>query len=214
LAFTLAKVVQAERRKYPGDDRPIMIGQAPSKHGDPTKPLTGMPGRRLARVAGMYPLEFYASVVRANLLAAYAGEDGSGDAFPLTEARVSALDAAPELNGRTVVFVGRRVAQSFGCDSEWFDWDRAYFNHGVGVEIRYATIPHPSGRNRWWNDEGNVARAEAFMRELLKEPSQVARLRHLRERCRLFEESRSSKGIGTNGRSTHRMPRHAGEFVR
>jgi hypothetical protein len=133
-------------------------------------------------------MEFYLSTVRANLLLNYLGEDGDGDAFPASDARLAALDAADELSGRTVVFVGRRVAQAFGCKSDWFRWDRVFFKDGS--EFRFAVIPHPSGRNRWWNDPKNVDQAEKFLRDLMKVESKIQILRNLRARARSIEEKR------------------------
>lgn len=34
----------------------------------------------------------------------------------------------------------------------------------------YAVLPHPSGVNRWWNEEENVARARDFLREAARAP--------------------------------------------
>jgi len=214
----LADIVQAELNKYPGDDRPVFIGQAPSRNGDPWKPLTGMPGRRLASLAGMYPLEFYVSTVRANLLPTYMGEDGDGDAFPTINARVAAIESAAALDGRTVVFVGRRVAQAFGCRGDWFRWDRVFLpTPGFEQGIRYSTMPHPSGRNRYWNDEGNRKKAEAFLRELLRVESSVPRLRMLRARGRACEERKFERSRGcedgriARSRVADRVPAHQGE---
>ena len=183
--------ITIENNKYPGDDRPIFIGQAPSRHGDPTKPLTGRPGQKLASLASMVPMEFYLSVVRTNVLPYYVGTNGQGDAFPMPEARRNAIKMAPLLDGRTVVFVGRRVAEAFGCRSEWFNWGEEYFKTDDGVvRIRYAVMPHPSGRNRFWNDPQNVQEARTFMTELMKDESSIPRLRMLRERARAIDERR------------------------
>lgn len=187
-------IIETEQRKYPGDDRPVFIGQAPSKHGDPRYPLTGRPGRRLAELASMVPMEFYLSTVRVNILPEYAGENGQGDAFPMPEARRRALQLAPKLDKRTVVFVGRRVAEAFGCRQGWFKWDECYVDvAGHVVAIRYAAIPHPSGRNRFWNDPRNVQEARTFMSGLMKAESALPRLRMLRERARASGDARPAR---------------------
>jgi len=183
--------IQIELNKYPGDDRPIFIGQAPSRHGDPTKPLTGLPGQKLASLASMTMMEFCLSVVRANILPYYVGTNGSGDAFPMPDAKRNAIRMAPLLDKRTVVFVGRRVAEAFGFKDDWFDWDEGYFDAvGKMVRIRYAVIPHPSGRNRFWNSSQNVQEARTFITELMKNESSILRLRMLRERARAIDERR------------------------
>lgn len=183
--------ILTESRKYPGDDRPVFIGQAASRRGDPTKPLTGRPGRKLAGLASMTPMEFYLSTVRVNLLPRYMGSRGRGDAFPMREARRNATRMAPLLDGRTVVFVGRKVADAFGCRKGWFDWDEGYFVTGDGtVHIHYAVVPHPSGLNRFWNDPYNAREASRFLSELMKKKSSVSRLRRVRERARRIDERR------------------------
>lgn len=189
-----ARIIEAESRKYPGDDRPVFIGQAPSKAGDPSRPLTGLVGQRLARLASMVPMEFYLSVVRANIIPEFAGRRGTTDVFPMAEARANAERAAPLLDGRTAVFVGRKVADAFGCKSEWFEWGEEYITVDGGVaRVRYATIPHPSGRNRFWNFPENVREARRFMTELMSRESSLPQLRMLRERARAIGEKKLGK---------------------
>lgn len=210
------RIIEGESRKYPGDDRPVFIGQAPSRHGDPTKPLTGRPGRKLAELASMVPMEFYVSVVRANLLPYYVGTNGNGDAFPMPEARDNALRLAKALDDRTVVFVGRRVAEAFGCRLDWFEWGNDYFSapDGETVWIRYATMPHPSGRNRFWNDQENTQTARRFMTELMKTRSSVPLLNNLRARAKAIGEKqlrgRAAKSMrgAMSGLGADRMPPH------
>lgn len=181
-------VVVAESLKYPGDDRPVFIGQAPSRYGDPTKPLTGRPGRRLAGMASMTPMEFYLSAVRANLLSYYHGGDGRGDVFPMSMAMASALRLAVQLNGRVVVFLGKKVAKAFGRSGRWFHWEEGSFPIGdPPVRFRYAIVPHPSGRNRFWNNPENTQEACRFMSELMNEKSSIPRLQQLRKRARAID---------------------------
>jgi uracil-DNA glycosylase len=209
------RIIEAEGRKHPGDDRPVFVGQAPSRHGDPTKPLTGRPGRKLAELASMVPMEFYLSTVRVNLLPYYVGTNGDGDAFPMPDARGNAERMAPVLDGRTVVLVGRRVAEAFGCRLGWFEWGDDHFAaRGGTVRIRYATIPHPSGRNRFWNDQENTQAARRFMTELMKVESSVPQLRMLRERARAIGETQLRRRTAQSmrgdmsGLGTDRVPPH------
>lgn len=211
--------IAIERSKYPGDDRPVFIGQAPSRYGDPTKPLTGSPGRKLAAFASMTPMEFYLSTVRTNLLSRYVGASGNGDAFPMIDARRGAIKMVAGLDGRVVVFVGRRVAEAFGCGEEWFDWEEGRFSISIGdlmVKYRRAVMPHPSGRNRFWNDSRNVQEAHSFMSELMRNESSIPRLRRLRERARAIDElqlgrraSKSSlRGAMSSGSGADSLPEH------
>lgn len=181
--------VVIERSKYPGDDRPVFVGQAPSRNGDPFKPLTGGPGRRLAEIAGMTPMEFYLSVVRTNLIPNYPGASSSGDAFPMYQARTNAVKLATVLGGRTVVFLGRGVAGAFDHDKRWFEWDEGKFKVGnLVIEARRVAVPHPSARSRFWNDPQNVQEARRFMTKLMKKKSSIPRLQMLRKRARAIDE--------------------------
>lgn len=115
-------------------------------------PLEGPCGDRLARLAGMpghRELRRRARLV--NLLPAWPGKSGKGDAFPLREAR----DRARRLRTRgTVLLAGRVVAAAFGlADAEYFE-----------PRGRFHVIPHPSGVSHWWNDPANVRRARRFLR--------------------------------------------------
>ena len=210
--------IAIERRKHPGDDRPVFIGQAPSRRGDPTKPLTGSPGRKLADLASMTPMEFYLSTVRTNVLPRYVGAGGGGDAFPMTDARSRAVEMAAELDGRVVVFVGRRVAEVFGYKRLWFDWEEGNFSVGhLLVWCRRAVMPHPSGRNRFWNDPRNVQDARSFMFELMRNESSIPRLRRIRERARAIDERQlgrrasesSLRGVMSSGSGAGGLPKHA-----
>jgi len=185
-------IIEAERRKYPGDDRIIMVGQAPSKHGDPSKPLTGVAGRKLAFLSGVPPLEFYASTVRVNVFDNYMGSLREGDMFPHKAAceRVSILQ--PLFEGRRVVFVGRAVAHAFKFEDDWLAWRLLGCDREDGPRYHFeaACIPHPSGRNRFWGDRENTAMAMRFMIEAVSRPSCVPKLRLLRNRARMIEEYR------------------------
>jgi uracil-DNA glycosylase len=208
--------IAIERSKYPGDDRPVFIGQAPSRHGDPTKPLTGSPGRKLAALAAMTSMEFYLSTVRTNVLPRYVGASGGGDAFPMADARSRAVEMVAELDGRVVVFVGRSVAEAFGCGEEWFDWEEGRFSVGdLTVKYRRAVMPHPSGRNRFWNDSRNVQEARRFMSELMMRRSSIPRLRMLRERARAINERQLGRRASNNslrgvmsGSGAGSLPKH------
>lgn len=145
-----------------------MIGQAPARTGDPRKPCTGPPFERLARIAGAQThrevLRFFACFDRINLLTEYHGKAGRGDAFPRALAKEAAAVIAPYLSGRTVLLVGKNVAWAFGLTLvdylEWYDVAYAPWR-------RVVVIPHPSGINRWWNEESNREEARRFFRDLL-----------------------------------------------
>ena len=57
-----------------------LVGQAPSRRGDPRKPLAGPNGQKIARLAGMSYDELIACR-RRHLNTHYSGKRGKGDAF-------------------------------------------------------------------------------------------------------------------------------------
>ena len=55
--------------------------------------------------------------------------------------------------------MGRKVCQAFGIeDAVWLDWYR-----GGGHRHPMIAFPHPSSRNRWWDDAENVERARVLL---------------------------------------------------
>lgn len=151
--------------------RPLMIGQAPARLGDPDKPCTGPSFRRMARICGATTpageLRFLAQFERTNLLAEFPGSgDGDrGDAFPRRLAERAALQMESRVRDRLVLLMGRNVAWAFGRKlegAEYFRWE-----YRLELNATFAVVPHPSGINRWWNDEGNHERARDFFRSLI-----------------------------------------------
>ena len=120
-------------------------------------PITGRIGRRLAGLCGLDYHDFLRTFDRRNLLNYEQGPLGKGDDFDPFAARRSALLMTPALTGREVVLLGRRVERAFlGPTSlpylSWTDLQG----------VRWATCPHPSGINRWWNEPANRSKAEEF----------------------------------------------------
>lgn len=150
----------------PNDDRILMIGEAPSSSGDPSKPLTGRPMRRMLETAGipcpsetnavrLFALRVYAATfARVNLVREYPGR-----LWPRERARAQAEVISRRMrHGRRLLLLGRKVAAAFDHEAAWFEW-----RDGACV------MPHPSGRNRWWNDLGNRAAARRFLAGLFLE---------------------------------------------
>ena len=150
-------------------ERFVMIGQAPSRTGDPRTPCVEGCFKRLAEAAGAETrtdrLRFYARFVRFNVFATYRGRKGRGDRFPMAEARDRADGMRDWLRGRTVLLVGKNVARAFRInDAEYFEWT----SEGPGE--RCVVVPHPSGINRWWNKTSNRERARLFFSGLFPSP--------------------------------------------
>ena len=72
--------------------------------------------------------------------------------------------------GESVLLVGRWVASCF-CELDDLDADELWVQKGslqVGFkQVRIVTIPHTSGRCRFWNDPYNVLRAKRLLRHEL-----------------------------------------------
>jgi hypothetical protein len=141
----------------------LLIGQAPSRSGAGCAPFAAgrRSGRRLDAAAGF---DLVSSVDAMNLLRSFPGKEGKGDAFPLDRARRAAARMIPLLDGRPmVIFAGRGVAAAFNVGRE--DYFRVFMFGGQ----RAVVVPHPSGINRWWNDDGNRRRARRFFGRLRRQ---------------------------------------------
>ncbi len=58
----------------------------------------------------------------------------------------------------TLLLLGVKVCNAFGIERpEWLGWYRSL---SAGLMI---AVPHPSGRNRWYNDADNVAKATQLL---------------------------------------------------
>lgn len=68
---------------------------------------------------------------------------------------------APQLMNRRVVLLGVRVARAFGLMRiPLLEWQSVV---AFGSRFEAARCPHPSGLNRWWNDEHNREQARGFL---------------------------------------------------
>jgi hypothetical protein len=152
--------------------RVILFGQAPSRTA--REPLDGRAGDRLASLAGLASREQLGQVFAlGNLLPAWEGKEGKGDAFDLERARAFAEGWLEECGAEfdLVVMLGWNVARAFDVHPRV-----GYLRHfvmdvpapdGFGMlPLEGVVFPHPSGVSHWWNDGDNVDRARAFLRVL------------------------------------------------
>lgn len=154
------------------DERPALVGQAPSENGDPGRPMTGRSGFRLAEMAGIdkreLKLRFLARFEKRNVLNYYPGSNGEGDVFPMEEARQRGKYLAVELSPRTILACGKKTTEALtGAPAEAVH----YFQLLMGDESSSSfviPIPHPSGVNRWWNSEDNRGVYRSFMRQFIR----------------------------------------------
>lgn len=159
--------------------KPLLIGQAPGPNTDPDLPLFPLPrtsaAGRLRAIMGIEVTTYLKTFDRANLFRNFPGSTKGGDKFPMDKARLVASSIAPLLSGRTVIMVGRRVAQAFELDQDFHTWNDEWrvARRSFGLDsntgmCRVAVVPHTSGRNHWYNDGENQRQAKAFWSALLE----------------------------------------------
>lgn len=141
----------------------LVIGQAPPRRATAEhKPLTGRAGLRLARAADVTLDRLHELIDTANVFPEFPGRAArKGDAFDGAAAKAAA--AAVPIDGRRVIYLGRKVARAFG--------HRGRIEYMVPLQDQRAQaawcLPHPSGINRWWNAPGNLTTARTFLRGVL-----------------------------------------------
>jgi hypothetical protein len=138
-----------------------LVGQAPSRRGDPRKPLAGPNGRKIARLAGLSYDELIACR-RKHLNPHYSGKRGKGDAFDRAKGYVNAADVLMDWRVERIVLLGKNVARCFGFRDLPFLAEISIYGR------RFLIFPHPSGINRWWNERRNERRARQFLQRFLQ----------------------------------------------
>lgn len=161
------------RKHWP--HKPVLIGEAPGRNTDPRTPLFPMPknsaGFRLFSLTGLeWRKEYLELFERVNLFAEWPGVYTTScprgkDKWSTRDARLAAQAVRYMLRGRRAVLVGRRVQTAFGYEKNGRDY--CEWAHDVHWNVTYASIPHPSGRNLWYNVPGNKERVQEFFQELL-----------------------------------------------
>lgn len=140
-------------------ERVTLVGQAPGRNGG--EPLAGAIGRRLASLCALTYEEYLEAFGRVNVLDRWPGRSGSGDSFPMREAR-EAGRLLLDVHRGPLVALGTAVADCLG-------FPRHHLCRWLQAEGRaVAVVPHPSGRNRWWNDPANREAAGVFLRSCVR----------------------------------------------
>lgn len=145
----------------------VFVGEAPSKPNvHAFWPFLPGSGRRLAMLLGMESDEFWSwrnrnGVVLINLFGEPVGGWNPGLAVDKSLIICQEyLRVGPGLPRWDLVMLGRRVAEAFQDD-------RDYFEVRVTEQgNRAVVVPHPSGRCRVWNDKKNVRKFRKVMMEL------------------------------------------------
>src|SRR6266516_3222959 len=138
-----------------------LVGQAPSRRGDPRKPLAGPNGQKIARLAGMSYDELIACR-RKHLNTHHSGKRGKGDAFDHAKGNVNAADVLLDWRVERIVLLGKNVARCFGFRDLPFLAEIHIYGR------RFLIFPHPSGINRWWNERRNERRARQVLQRFLR----------------------------------------------
>jgi uracil-DNA glycosylase len=150
--------------------RPLLIGAAPGPNTKREHPLLCIPktsaGGRLQQLMGISRVEYLRRFDRINLIAHYPGATCRGDKFPMGQAKSNAEAMRPLLIGRKVILVGSGPRDAFGLSElDWHTWQRC----PVWGATDFVAVPHPSGRNHWYNKEDNRRQAEEFWRRFAEE---------------------------------------------
>src|SRR5215467_12943239 len=138
-----------------------IVGQAPSRLGDPRKPLAGPNGRKIARLAGMSYDELIACR-RKHLNTHYSRKRGKSNAFNRAEGNSNAAKVLLDWRVERIVLLGKNVARCFGFPDLPFLAEIRIYGR------RFLICPHPAGTNRWWNERRNEQRARQLLQRFLR----------------------------------------------
>lgn len=156
---------------------PVLVGIAPARPGEEGQPLSAIApkstGRRIADMLDLSPLEYMREFDRVNVCPTWK----EGTIAPRSYHRHAENLAGSILRGRRVVLLGANVAECFGVfKPPLLEWVKeAGIAHGLAgfrvgrlpLPFSWAVLPHPSGRNRWYNDPDNARLARQFLRDIL-----------------------------------------------
>lgn len=147
----------------------MLIGEMPGRTTSPDLPLFPYPrnsaGGRLLKMSGLTIGEYLGRLIRINLIPHYAEKwDPEG-------ARIRAEWLVKNSPVDRIVLLGQHVGAAFGFSS--------FFHHETVNDKTLVCIPHPSGRNRVYNDERARLGAAATMKfaaDELTRPRPVGRM--------------------------------------
>lgn len=155
----------AHRVPVHASHRIALVGEAPGPNTRADTPLYPIPDRsaagRLKEMLGMSRPQYLRAFARANILDEYPGAS-----FPVSRARPLAEPLCQRLAPRPLLLLGQGVAMAFGFPKQTGILEWADYRLGDTL-CRAAVVPHPSGRNLWYNDPANKARARGFILQAL-----------------------------------------------
>lgn len=136
----------------------ILLGMNNPLSADPSHALypypPGCTGNRIyamirERVPGLTEDQYLEAFDRRNMLV---GED-----WNLTAARLAAPKIWESARGRRIIMLGAAVADAMRVRN------RAPLYWHDHADVQYALVPHPSGRNRWYNEGDQRSAASRFL---------------------------------------------------
>jgi hypothetical protein len=163
----------------------LLLGESPAAGTEYDRKSWLAPGSsasadRLLKFTGFTAQDYLDTFTRDNLLHHLPRRSGKGRNFPLSSARLQVRRVFREHElARGFILLGKRIASAFhwyqwGSDFkyvpmsklDYLEWYKVIPAVGWACPTLTAIVPHPSGVNRWWNDENNRRRARRFFREL------------------------------------------------
>lgn len=163
--------------------RPVLIGIAPSGLNESGQPLSCMAkkstGARLQRLLGLTRFEYLENFDRVNVCPTTTPGGIDPSLYrPHAENLMGSL-----LRNRRVIMLGPNVASCFGIRRNAYSFCETYrgssspmrglagWRLGQSLPCAWSVIPHPSGRNYWYNDEENCLAVKIHIMEALRECS-------------------------------------------
>lgn len=139
-------------------EKPLIVGEVNPYGGNPRYAMYPLPkwsaGGRLCRVImGLTPKEYLRRFDRVNLCTGK---------WNRTDALAKAHQILNSREDGVLILLGNRVAAQFGV--KYRQWVFSTVRYGCSGH-RMVILPHPSGKNRAWNDPLALRQAQAALRE-------------------------------------------------
>jgi uracil-DNA glycosylase len=152
------------------EHRVAIIGEAPGPRTRSDLPFYPYPpasaAGRLLDMLGWDRRQYLLTFARMNLLAEY-----PGPSFPVARARECVPHAVEVMHPRPMLLMGRGVAAAFSLPQLPPLLTQTVTlrsgRDGPLVPCRVAMVPHPSGRNLWYNDPANRVAVRDFVNKLV-----------------------------------------------
>ena len=157
--------------------RPLLVGLHNPLSPEPEFALYPLPergtgGRILELLRPAFTRRQYLEAFdRVNLLEHDERVGGKGYVARLNRARIRLFEHVYANKYETLVLFGSDVWRAVNHAARpprppWLCWDTVTIVGEVGWRVRFLTLPHPSGRNLWYNEPANRAAAARALRQL------------------------------------------------